>query len=157
STASATAEPDGTFTVRVTAADIGTGARTVLTQIAADALGVAVTEVRVLIGDSAFGPAMLAGGAVGHPARRRAGGNASREVADLVATGADIPAAGLTVRSDTSPLIAARPELSRHAYGAHFVEVEVDVDSGEIRVPRMVGVFAAGRIVNPLTARSQLI
>src|SRR5262249_42008675 len=42
-------------------------------------------------------------------------------------------------------------------YGAHFVEVEVDVDSGEIRVPRMVGVFAAGRIVNPLTARSQLI
>ncbi len=44
-----------------------------------------------------------------------------------------------------------------HSYGAQFVEVRVDVDTGEVRVPRMVGVFSAGRIVNPRTARSQLV
>ena len=40
------------------------------------------------------------------------------------------------------------PQVRRHAFGAQFAEVRVDVDTGEIRVPRMVGVFAAGRIVN---------
>jgi xanthine dehydrogenase YagR molybdenum-binding subunit len=44
-----------------------------------------------------------------------------------------------------------------YTYGAHFVEVRVDVDTGEIRLHRMLGVFAAGRVLNPLTARSQLI
>jgi xanthine dehydrogenase YagR molybdenum-binding subunit len=42
------------------------------------------------------------------------------------------------------------------AHGAHFVEVRVDRWTGAIRVPRMVGVFAAGRIMNTRTARSQL-
>jgi xanthine dehydrogenase YagR molybdenum-binding subunit len=157
STASATAEPDGTFTVRVTAADIGTGARTVLSQIAADALGVPMSDVRVLIGDSRFGPAMLAGGSMGTASWSWAVIDACRELADDLAGGTAIPPGGLTVRSDTTALLVDRPEISRHSYGAQFVEVEVDVDSGEIRVPRMLGVFAAGRIVNPLTARSQMI
>jgi xanthine dehydrogenase YagR molybdenum-binding subunit len=42
------------------------------------------------------------------------------------------------------------------AHGAHFVEVRIDRWTGQIRVPRMVGVFAAGRIMNPRTARAQL-
>jgi xanthine dehydrogenase YagR molybdenum-binding subunit len=44
-----------------------------------------------------------------------------------------------------------------HSYGAQFVEARVNVDTGEVRVPRMVGVFSCGRIVNPRTARSQFI
>ena len=44
-----------------------------------------------------------------------------------------------------------------YAFGAQFAEVRVDADTGEVRVPRMLGVFAGGRIVNPRTARSQLI
>ena len=44
-----------------------------------------------------------------------------------------------------------------HSFGAQFAEVSVNVATGEIRVPRMLGVFAAGRIVNPTTARSQMI
>ena len=44
-----------------------------------------------------------------------------------------------------------------HAFGAHFAEVRVDADTGEVRVPRMLGMFAVGRVVNPRTARSQLI
>jgi xanthine dehydrogenase YagR molybdenum-binding subunit len=46
---------------------------------------------------------------------------------------------------------------SLHTYGAHFAEVGVDVDTAEIRLRRMLGVFAAGRILNAKTARSQLI
>jgi xanthine dehydrogenase YagR molybdenum-binding subunit len=64
---------------------------------------------------------------------------------------------GSQVEVDTAQDVEADPSLSRHAFGAQFVEVRVDVDTGEIRVPRMLGVFAAGRIVNPRTARSQLI
>ena len=44
-----------------------------------------------------------------------------------------------------------------HAFGAHFAEVRVDADTGEVRVPRMLGMFAVGRVVNSRTARSQLI
>lgn len=46
---------------------------------------------------------------------------------------------------------------SQHTYGAQFAEVSVDIDTGEVRVRRMLGVFCAGRIINPKTARSQLI
>jgi xanthine dehydrogenase YagR molybdenum-binding subunit len=46
---------------------------------------------------------------------------------------------------------------SLNSYGAHFAEVGVDVDTAEIRLRRMLGVFAAGRFLNPKTARSQLI
>jgi xanthine dehydrogenase YagR molybdenum-binding subunit len=44
-----------------------------------------------------------------------------------------------------------------HAFGAYFVEARVDADTGEVRVPRMTGVFAVGNIINPKTARSQFI
>ena len=44
-----------------------------------------------------------------------------------------------------------------HAFGAQFAEVRVHVTTGEVRVPRLLGVFAAGRIINPKTARSQLL
>jgi len=56
---------------------------------------------------------------------------------------------------------AARGEtyrtFSQHAFGAHFAEVAVDNDTGEVRLRRMLGVFAAGKILNPKTARSQVI
>jgi xanthine dehydrogenase YagR molybdenum-binding subunit len=65
STAHGRREEDGRYTIEIAAADIGTGARTVLTQIAADTLEVSLDRVRVEIGDSAFGQAMLAGGSMG--------------------------------------------------------------------------------------------
>ncbi len=67
------------------------------------------------------------------------------------------PAEPVSVRADTHDDVAALPDLLRHSFGAHFTEVRVDATPGEIRVPRMLGVFAAGRIINPRTARSQLI
>jgi xanthine dehydrogenase YagR molybdenum-binding subunit len=61
------------------------------------------------------------------------------------------------VSVSTADEIKAQSKLSRHAFGAQFVEVRVDADSGEIRLPRVLGVFAVGRVINPKTARSQFI
>ncbi|WP_329131866.1 xanthine dehydrogenase family protein molybdopterin-binding subunit [Streptomyces sp. NBC_00670] len=157
STALATAEPDGTFTVRIAAADIGTGARTALTLIAADALEVPVDRVRVRIGDSDFGPAMLAGGSMGTRSWAWAINAAGRELRERLALGTGIPPEGITVRSDTTAALGTLAQKERHSFGAQFAEVAVDPATGEVRVRRMLGIFAAGRIVNPLTARNQLV
>ncbi|MER6073670.1 xanthine dehydrogenase family protein molybdopterin-binding subunit [Streptomyces sp. NPDC001817] len=157
STATVTAHPDGGFTVRIAAADIGTGARTALTLVAADALGVPPERVRVRIGDSDFGPAMIAGGSMGTRSWSWAVAAAAEELRDRLGLGADIPPDGITVRSDTTEAIGSLAPAERHSFGAQFAEVAVDVTTGEVRVRRMLGIFAAGRIVNPLTARSQLV
>ncbi|MEU0970911.1 xanthine dehydrogenase family protein molybdopterin-binding subunit [Streptomyces sp. NPDC005917] len=157
STAAVTAEADGGFTVRISAADIGTGARTALTLIAADALEVTPDRVRVLIGDSDFGPAMIAGGSMGTSSWAWAVTAAADELRERLALGGAIPPEGITVRSNTAAALAALPQKERHSYGAHFAEVAVDVMTGEVRVRRMLGIFAAGRIVNPLTARNQFV
>ncbi|MFJ6698068.1 xanthine dehydrogenase family protein molybdopterin-binding subunit [Streptomyces sp. NPDC091272] len=157
STASVTAEPDGGFTVRITAADIGTGARTALTLIAADALETTPDRVRVRIGDSDFGPAMVAGGSAGTRSWALAITSAAAELRALLVPGVDLPPEGVTVTSDTAAALAALPQRERHSFGAQFAEVAVDVGTGEVRVRRMLGIFAAGRIVNPLTARNQLV
>ncbi|MEV7689018.1 xanthine dehydrogenase family protein molybdopterin-binding subunit [Streptomyces bungoensis] len=156
STAAVTALPDGSYTVRISAADIGTGARTALTLVAADALQVPPGRVRVRIGDSAFGPAMIAGGSMGTRSWSWAVRAAAGELCERLALGADIPPEGITVCSDTTDAIAALPPAERHSFGAQFAEVAVDVGTGEVRVRRMLGIFSAGRIVNPLTARNQL-
>jgi xanthine dehydrogenase YagR molybdenum-binding subunit len=148
SQATARFEPDGRFTVRVAATDIGTGARTVLTQIAADALGADPEQVTLEIGDSDFGPAAVAGGSMG---------TASWGTAVVRACEALLEQGEGEVTVRTNDEIKAQSQLSRHAFGAQFVEVRVDADSGEVRVPRVLGVFAVGRVINPKTARSQFI
>ncbi|WP_030951472.1 xanthine dehydrogenase family protein molybdopterin-binding subunit, partial [Streptomyces sp. NRRL S-481] len=157
SAAAVTAEADGTFTVRINAADIGTGARTALTLVAADALGVTTDRVRVRIGDSDLGPAMIAGGSMGTRSWAWAVTAAAEELRQSLAPGADIPPEGVTVQSNTAEAIGALAQKERHSFGAQFAEVAVDTATGEVRVRRMLGVFAAGRIVNPLTARNQLV
>ncbi|MET9076677.1 xanthine dehydrogenase family protein molybdopterin-binding subunit [Streptomyces sp. NPDC004232] len=156
STASATAHPDGTFTVRISAADIGTGARTALTLVAADALRTSPERVHVRIGDSDFGPAMIAGGSMGTRSWSWAIRVAAGELRERLALGTGIPPEGITVRSDTTAAVGALAAAERHSYGAQFAEVAVDAGTGEVRVRRMLGIFAAGRIINPLTARNQL-
>ncbi|MEU7990812.1 xanthine dehydrogenase family protein molybdopterin-binding subunit [Streptosporangium canum] len=158
SRASARAEPDGRFTVRIAAADIGTGARTVLTQIAADALRAPVDRVQVQIGDSALPAASLAGGSMGTASWGTAVVRACEALLEeLDRRGGDLPAGGVEADADTSEEIRGQRRFARHAFGAQFAEVGVDVDTGETRVLRLLGVFAAGRIVNPKTARSQFV
>ncbi len=147
STAHGRAGDDGSYTISITASDIGTGARTVLTQIAADELDVPLERVHLEIGDSAFGQAMLAGGSMGTSSWGTAVVRVCRELK-----------AGKTEASiDTGDSAEADEPLAKHAFGAQFVEARVDADTGEIRLPRVLGVFACGRIINPKTARSQFL
>ncbi|NGO68964.1 xanthine dehydrogenase family protein molybdopterin-binding subunit [Streptomyces boncukensis] len=155
-TAAVTAEADGTFTVRIGAADVGTGARTALTLIAAEALRTAPDRVRMRIGDSDFGPAWGAAGSMGTRSWAWAITDAVAALRERLAGGAGIPPEGVTARSDTSGSVFGLAPRERRAYGAQFAEVAVDPGTGEVRVRRLLGIFAAGRIVNPLTARSQL-
>ncbi|MBL1087335.1 xanthine dehydrogenase family protein molybdopterin-binding subunit [Streptomyces actinomycinicus] len=148
STASAEARPDGTFVVRVNAADIGTGARTVLAQIAADALGVPLDRVRTEVGHTDLPPAPMAADSSG----TASWGWAVHEACTRLAAH---PEEGPTVRADTTGKADADSPYARHAFGAHFAEAAVDTVTGEIRVRRLLGIFAAGRILNARTAHSQ--
>jgi xanthine dehydrogenase YagR molybdenum-binding subunit len=139
---------DGTFTVQVGATDIGTGARTVLAQIAAEVLEVPLDRVQVEVGDSDFGNAPVAGGSAG----TSSWGSAVVKACRTLRVSDDDE-----VFVDTSDEADAEEPLSKHGFGAIFIEASVDVDTGVVRVPRALGVFAVGRILNPKTARSQLI
>jgi xanthine dehydrogenase YagR molybdenum-binding subunit len=153
--ASARAEADGSFTVRVGAADIGTGARTALTQIAADALDTTPERIKMEIGDSALPKAGVAGGSMGTASWGTAVHRACTKLRESLGNGAEPP---VEAEADTAEEIGQQSkEFARHGFGAQFAEVRVDSDSGEVRVPRLLGVFAVGRIINPKTARSQFI
>ena len=155
SQARARAETDGGFTVLIGAADIGTGARTVLAQLAADELEVPLSDVRMRVGDSALPHAWLAGGSGGTASWGSAVVMACRRLRERLSAGEEPP---FEVLADTADEVEQdRRDVSRHAFGAQFAEARVDVDTGEVRVARLFGVFAAGRILNPVTARSQFI
>ena len=138
---------DGGFVVRIAAADIGTGARTALTRIAAQALDTSADRVRVELGDSALPSASLAGGSMGTSSWGSA----------VVKACEDLLKDGQTGRADTTEDIKADSGFARHAFGAQFAEVRVDPATGEVRVPRLLGVFAVGRVIDETLARSQLI
>ena len=80
-------------------------------------------------------------------------GSKTERLSDLMALIAPggLTATGAATRGETYRT------FSQHAFGVHFAEVEVDIDTAEIRMRRMLGVFAAGNILNPKTARSQMI
>ncbi|MER5360504.1 xanthine dehydrogenase family protein molybdopterin-binding subunit [Streptomyces sp. NPDC002785] len=158
SSASAHAAPDGSYLIRVNATDIGTGARTVLGQIAASVLDTPVENVRIDIGNSELPDAPLAGGSSGTGSWGWSVHKASAALLrQLRERTGPLPAEGMTVLADTEQEISGQSPYARHAFGAQFAEVAVDSRTGEVRVRRMLGVFAAGHILNPRTARSQFI
>ena len=158
SQARVTVTQDGRYQVSIAAADIGTGARTALLAVAAEALGVPAAAIDLRIGDSALPPAMIAGGSMGTASWTWAVIKACRALRDQVrARDGAVPSGGLSAHADTAADIGALPRHARYSFGAQFAEVRVDADTGEVRVPRLLGVFAAGRIVSPAQARSQLI
>jgi xanthine dehydrogenase YagR molybdenum-binding subunit len=150
STAHVTARDDGTYLVRLAASDMGTGGRTVLRQIAADALECDYEAVEVQLGDSALPRAGLAGGSMGTASWGTAITLACRNLREEGGT------EGFADSADFVAERGGRP-FARHAYGAQFAEVRVDPLTGEVRVSRMLGMFAVGRVINPRTARSQFL
>ena len=173
--------PDGTLTVRMAMTDIGTGTYTILTQIAGDMLGLPPERIRIELGDTAFPHASGSGGSFGAAssgsalfeacetlrAKLAASAGVSPEAArfengNLIAGGrsrslAELAGpAGLEADGEILPGDTVK-NFSQQSYGAHFAEVGVDIDTGEVRLRRMLGVFTAGRILNAKTARSQAI
>ena len=148
----------GRYRVSIAAVDIGTGAWTALTQIAADALEAPVEQVQLEIGDSALPQAFPAWGSTGTASWGWAIVDAAQKLRTRLRDefGGVAPAEGLEA-TGTLQWNPEAQQYSMHAFGAQFAEVHVNEDTGEVRVPRLLGVFAAGRIVNPKTARSQLV
>jgi len=157
SSARVRAEPSGRYFVSIAAADIGTGARTVLRQIAADALEADVQDVEVRLGDSRLPQASVAGGSSGTSSWGWAVTLACQALREQLPVGSEPSAEGVEATADTAEVLADRPDFVRQSFGAQFAEVEVDVDTGEVRVLRQLGVFGVGRVMNPQTARSQFI
>ena len=148
----------GHYSVLIDASDIGNGAWTILTQIAADALDVSMERVHLEIGDTILPRAQIAGGSMGTTSWGSAIVEAARNLRVRLHDEYDgvVPAEGLEAIGE----VGENPEAQRfamHAYGAQFAEVRVNIDTGEVRVPRLLGVFAAGRIINAKTARSQFL
>ncbi|QVQ50191.1 xanthine dehydrogenase family protein molybdopterin-binding subunit [Spiractinospora alimapuensis] len=153
SVAEVRAAADGGYSVGIGAADIGTGARTILTQIAADALDVPVERVHLRLGDTDQPHASVAGGSSG----TTSWGTAIVAAAEVFrAEHGHAPPPGAQSRAEMPPNPDA-DRYSMYSFGAQFVEAWVHGVTGEVRVPRMLGVFSVGRVINPRTARSQFL
>src|ERR1700681_4526393 len=149
-TARARLESDGRLTVELAMTDIGTGTYTILTQIAAETMELPVDRVTVRLGDTRYPPTAGSGGSFGSGTSGAAVLAACRNLKAGLASG--------MTEAEGSVTPAALDNAYAHAgFGAHFAEVGVDRDTGEVRVRRMLGVFAAGRILNAKMARSQMI
>jgi xanthine dehydrogenase YagR molybdenum-binding subunit len=143
-------ESDGRLTVELAMTDIGTGTYTILTQIAAETMGLPVDRVTVRLGDTNFPPTDGSGGSWGAATSGAAVLAACRKLK------AGLPS-GITEAEGSVTPADLDNNYAHDAFGAHFAEVGVHRDTGEVRVRRMLGVFAAGHILNAKTARSQMI
>jgi xanthine dehydrogenase YagR molybdenum-binding subunit len=141
---------EGKLRVATDMTDIGTGSYTILTQIAAETMDLPIDRVAVRLGDTRFPPTAGSGGSFGAATSGSAVLAACRKLKAGLASGIR--------EAEGSVTPAELDHAYAHAgFGAHFAEVGVDRDTGEVRVRRMLGVFAAGRILNAKTARSQAI
>ncbi|NRP71321.1 Xanthine dehydrogenase molybdenum-binding subunit [Ensifer psoraleae] len=172
----------GVVTVETDMTDIGTGSYTIIAQTAAEMLGVPVDNVAVSLGDSRFPVSSGSGGQFGGNSSTAGVYAACVKLREAVAqklgfnNADDVIFADGEVRSGDRRItlaeaagdegLAAEDRIEfgkltethqQSTFGAHFVEVGVDVATGEARLRRMLAVCAAGRILNPITARSQVI
>jgi xanthine dehydrogenase YagR molybdenum-binding subunit len=152
-TARITYVAEGRYAVQIGAADVGTGTWTTLTQIAADALGCDVEGIDLQIGDTDLPSASVAGGSSGMTSWGSAVVAAARQFRH---DHGDPPAVGASTTA-AAPENPDADKFTIQSFGAHFVEARVNRDTGEVRVPRMLGVFSIGRAINARTLRSQLI
>jgi xanthine dehydrogenase YagR molybdenum-binding subunit len=166
-------EPDGRVTVKCDMTDIGTGTYTIAAQVAGEFLGVPIDRITVMLARSDLPPTPGSGGSWGAPNTSVAIYRACEALKAQVLGPANVADRSFDLVSEAMRRfpegIEAEGTLagqgdeenyknySQNTYGASFAEVGVDVATGEVRLRRMLGVFCAGRIVNPKTARSQLI
>lgn len=171
----------GVVTVETDMTDIGTGSYTIIAQTAAETMGVPLEKVKVSLGDSSFPVSAGSGGQWGAASStsgvyaacmklrealaKKAGVDAKTAVFEdgqLKSGGRALPLTELAGDAGTSAedfieFGDLSKKYQQSTFGAHFVEVGVDRYTGEVRVRRMLAVCAAGRIINPKAARSQVI
>jgi len=148
--------PDGTVLVQSGAVDIGTGTYTVMAQVAAETLGVPYESVKFDLGDTEMPEAPRSGGSITAASVASAVEAACRALREKLSALRGPPDAPVEARGEAAPS-EERKKYALHSFGAQFAEVEVDPDLGMVRVTRMVGAFAGGRILNARLARSQFI
>jgi len=172
---------DGSVTVETDMTDIGTGSYTIIAQTAAEMMGLPLEKVEVRLGDSQFPVSAGSGGQWGantstagvyaacvklrEAVAAKLGFDASTATfADEKITAqdrsvplADAAADGVITAEDKIEFGDLSKKYQQSTFAGHFVEVGVDIATGEVRVRRMLAVCAAGRILNPKTARSQVI
>ena len=150
------ADAGGKYTVYVGVTDVGGGAKTTMGMIAAEALETPLSNIEVVWGDTGRCPysvgesgsrtTIMTGHAVVEAAR-----DLKRQISEKgLPKGKDV----LTASATPTPRM---PEGKvRNAFGAHFVEVEVDTELGRVRVIKYLAVHDCGRIMNPLSADGQI-
>jgi xanthine dehydrogenase YagR molybdenum-binding subunit len=171
----------GIVTVETDMTDIGTGSYTIIAQTAAEMMGVTIDKVVVRLGDSSMPASAGSGGQWGannstagvyaacvklrEAVAQKAGFNtADAAFADgVVRAGnrsvslAEVAGEAGLVAEDVIEYGDLAKRYQQSTFAGHFVEVAVDAATGETRVRRMLAVCAAGRILNPKSARSQVI
>jgi xanthine dehydrogenase YagR molybdenum-binding subunit len=171
----------GNLTVETDMTDIGTGSYTIIAQTAAEMMGIPMSKINVRLGDSTFPVSAGSGGQWGGNSSTSGVYAACVKLREAIAQKANFPIDDaifsnekISHQSQSFTLaelaghqgIAAEDMIEfagldkkykQSTFGAHFVEVAVDAYTGETRIRRMLAVCAAGRILNPKTARSQVI
>ncbi|HIF07911.1 MAG TPA: xanthine dehydrogenase family protein molybdopterin-binding subunit [Gemmatimonadetes bacterium] len=148
-------DSDGQYTLFVGVTDIGPGAKTTMAMIAAEELGVPLSEVEVVWGDTDLCPYSV--GESGSRTTTMTGYAVVQAAIDLKGQIAEkgMPTDGGVLIASATPTPSTQG-ARRMCFGAHFVEVEADVQLGHIRVTKYVAVHESGRILNPLPARDQI-
>ena len=173
--------PDGRAVIETDMTDIGTGTYTILAQVAAEALGLPVGSVQVVLGDTDLPPSAGSGGSFGAGSSGSAVALACEDIVEALAGKLGVAATDMTLKDghavgdnrrvalkdllagDTIEALghlkpgANSQKFNQASHGAQFAEVAVNAVTGEIRVRRMLGVFDVGRVLNEKTARSQMI
>lgn len=144
---------DGKLTVSSATSDIGTGTYTIMAQIAADALGLPIDNVTVQLGDSGLPEAPVEGGSWTAASVGSAVKAACDRVRERLRRG-DVPPIDETATVEPPK---QREQYGLYTHSAVFAEVKVDEDLGTVKVTRVVSAIAGGRILNPKTARSQIV
>ena len=181
SAARARLDASGVVTIETDMTDIGTGSYTIIAQTAAEMMGVPLDKVVVKLGDSSFPVSAGSGGQWGANSSTAGVYAACAKLRDAVTQKLGVNAAdavfadskvkagrrsfalgdaakdGEIVAEDMMEYGDLAEKFQQSTFGAHFAEVGVDAMTGEIRVRRMLAVCAAGRILNPKAARSQVI
>ena len=170
--ASATVLSNGDVVVRCATSDMGPGTYTSVTQVAADTLQLPLAQVHFELGDTAFPKAQEHGGSTTTVSIGPAVQQACRALLSKLQELANSPdatmkdaakvlgaAAGVTELEATANVKPGdeKKNYAMYSFGAVFAEVHIDPDFCTVRVPRIIGAYDAGRIVNPKLAHSQCI